>query len=279
MAKIRINKANLFYEEIGQGDPIIFHHGYTGAHDVWLDEISPRLKDRYRCIAMDCRGAGDSEHPSGGYNIEQYADDVVGLADALKISRFHYVGHSMGGGIGFQLATAHKDRINKLVLVAPIPSEGISAPESFHDRARKIRTHPRRREIMLEERLLTKLRAPEDAISQAVDRALSVSESHFEDSWQSMVRFNVKDKLKALDAPTLIVAGAADGLCKANVEDWQRLPNATLHVFSRVGHGIPREIPEEFSEVLKDFLEHGVVNAQTQEKKLRENKKKSGSEG
>ena len=97
MAKIRINEVNLFYEEIGQGDPIIFHHGYTGAHDVWLDEISPRLKDRYRCIVMDCRGAGDSEHPSEGYNIEQYADDVVGLADALKISRFHYVGHSMGG--------------------------------------------------------------------------------------------------------------------------------------------------------------------------------------
>ena len=106
MAKIRINGANLFYEEIGQGDPILFHHGYTGAHDVWLDEISPRLKDRYRCIVMDCRGAGDSEHPSEGYNIEQYADDLVGLADALKISRFHYVGHSMGGGLCLLLTAA-----------------------------------------------------------------------------------------------------------------------------------------------------------------------------
>ena len=138
MPKIRINGASLFYEEAGRRDPIIFHPGYTGAHDVWLDEISPRLKDRCCCIAMDCRGAGDSERPSEGYNIEHYADDLVGLADALKISRFHYVGHSRGGGIGFQLATTSKDRINKLVLVAPIPSDGISSPESFHDRARKI---------------------------------------------------------------------------------------------------------------------------------------------
>ena len=81
-----------------------------------------------------------------------------------------------------------------------------------------------------------------------------------------MVNFNIEDQLSELDTPTLVVAGAADGLCKANVEDWQRLPNATLHVFSRVGHGIPREVPDEFSEVLKDFLQHGVVNAQTREK-------------
>ena len=62
------------------------------------------------------------------------------------------------------------------------------------------------------------------------------------------------------------MAGAANSLRKANIEDWQRLPNATLHVFSRVGHGIPTEVPDELSEVLKDFLEHGVVKAHTPKK-------------
>ena len=93
-----------------------------------------------------------------------------------------------------------------------------------------------------------------------------------------MVRFNVEDKLRAIDTPTVVIAGAADGLCESNVEDWQRLPNATLDVFSRGGHGIQREIPEEFSEMLEDSLEHGEVNAQTKEKKLRGNKKQTGSE-
>ena len=262
----------MFFEETGRGEPIIFHHGYTGAHDVWLDEISPRLRNHYRCIVMDCRGAGDSEHTQQGCNIDQYARDVLVLAEALEINRFHFVGHSMGGGIGYKLATAYKDRINKLVLVAPIPSGGIKAPPSFHESARKLRAHPDRRELMVRERRRTEPRASEGAIFRAVDRALSASECHFEDSWQSMVNFNIEDQLSELDTPTLVVAGAADGLCKANVEDWQRLPNATLHVFSRVGHGIPREVPDEFSEVLKDFLEHGVVNAQTQEKKLRDKK-------
>ena len=82
MAKIKINGANLFCEQIGLGEPIIFHHGYTGAHDVWLDEISPRLRDQYRLIVMDCRGASDSKHTEQGCNIEQYADEVVVLAEA-----------------------------------------------------------------------------------------------------------------------------------------------------------------------------------------------------
>ena len=145
----------------------------------------------------------------------------------------------MGGGIEYRLATAHKERINKLVLVAPISSVGIKAPECFHESGRKLRAHPDRREVMIRERRLTEPRASENAISRAVDRRLSVSDSHLEDSWQSMLKFNVKDQLNALNTSTLIIAGAANSLRKANIEDWQRLPNATLHVFSRVGHGIP----------------------------------------
>ena len=85
MGKILVNGVNLFYEESGSGEPILFHHGYTGAHDVWLEEISSRLNDRYRCVVMDCRGAGDSEHPEDGYTIEQYAEDVIALADSLGL--------------------------------------------------------------------------------------------------------------------------------------------------------------------------------------------------
>ena len=101
-----------------------------------------------------------------------------------------------------------------------------------------------------------------------VDRALFVSQAHYDDSWQSMIDFDVSGKLDKLTTPTLIIAGAADGLCKANVNDWQNLPNGTLHVFSRVGHGIPRDVPEGISAVIADFMEHSTVNAKTQQQKL-----------
>ncbi len=85
-----------------------------------------------------------------------------------------------------------------------------------------------------------------------------------------MVEFDVSDRLDELTTPTLVIAGAADGLCAANLQDFLRLPNATLHVFSRVGHNIPSDVPDEFSEVIADFMQHGVVNARTQQEKMQQ---------
>ena len=61
----------------------------------------------------------------------------------------------------------------------------------------------------------------------------------------------------------MMVAGAADSLLPANLLDFQRLPNATLHVFSRVSHSVPREVAPAFARVLADFMEHGVVTSTT----------------
>jgi pimeloyl-ACP methyl ester carboxylesterase len=75
-----------------------------------------------------------------------------------------------------------------------------------------------------------------------------------------------------MQVPTLLIAGAADGLLPHNLLDFQRLPNATLHVFSRVGHGVPSDVPAEFADVVADFMQHGVVNNQTQLQKLEDAK-------
>lgn len=269
MPRAPINGTELYYEVHGEGPPVLFHHGYTGSHDSW-EEVVPRLRDRYRCILMDCRGAGDSAHPESGYSIRQYADDVVGMADFLGLERFTYVGHSMGGVIGYELALRYPERLERLVLVAPAPADGVQAPEEWHERARALR-RSRDRETMLRERLLMAPRRPDPEIfARAVDRALSVSEGHFEESWRELVEFRAGDRLGEIRTPTLMVAGAADGLLQANLRDFLRLPNATLHVFSRVGHQIPREVPDEFAAVLADFLEHGVVTARTLQERLRQ---------
>jgi pimeloyl-ACP methyl ester carboxylesterase len=264
MSHTTVNGVDLFHDELGSGPPLLMHHGYTGSHDMWLDEIAPRLADRYRCIVMDSRGAGGSAHPEGGYTLQQYALDVVGMADALGLDRFSYVGHSMGGGIGFQLGLEHADRLDKLVLVAPIPSGGLDASPEQLAQAAAQRALPNAREVMLRERLIRQVRPHPETTEASLDSALSVSSGHFEESWTSMVEFDATDRLNELTTPTLIVAGAADGLARDNVRDYLRLPNATLHFFSRVGHGVPGDVPDEFSAILADFLEHGVVNAETE---------------
>lgn len=268
MPRATINGVELFYDETGAGQPVLFHHGYTGSHDSW-SAVTDGLQDRYRCVVMDSRGAGDSAHPDDGYTIAQYAADVVGLADHLGLARFTYVGHSMGGVIGMWLGLEHADRLERLVLVAPAPADGVVMPAELRERARRL-WRDRDRARLIRERLVTTARVQsEDQIVAAVDRALSVSEGHYDASWQALVDIRVGDRLAEIQTPTLLIAGAADGLLASNLADFRRLGNATLHVFSRVSHGIPREVSADFTEVLGDFLEHGVVTAQTLQAELR----------
>jgi pimeloyl-ACP methyl ester carboxylesterase len=260
-----INGVELFYEDTGgAGEVILFHHGYTGSHDSW-PPIVAQLRDEFRCVIMDARGAGDSAHPDGGYTIEQYALDVVGLADALGIDRFTYVGHSMGGGVGMWLGLEHADRLDRLVLVTPVGSGGIAVPAVMRDAMAKL-WYDRDADELVRQRIAGAARpelTDEVSVKARVDRALSVSTGHYEGSWDSMVAFDVTDRLGELTTPTLMVVGAADALSRPNLEDYLRLPNATLHVFSRVGHFVPTDVPDEFAALLRDFMHNGVVSAAT----------------
>lgn len=264
-----VNGVNLFYEETGSGPAVLLHHGYTGSHDNWLG-VAPRLAaNGCRAIVMDARGAGDSEHPPSGYTIEQYAADVAGMADALGLGRFTYVGHSMGGVIGMELGMSYAARLERLVLVAPAPADGIETPPGYFETAKAAWT-ARDAGAHAQQRVLLSARDVESSwLMTLVNRQLSVSEGHYDESWAAMVDYHKGDRLGEITTPTLLMAGAADGLLRANLTDFMRLPNATLHVFSRVSHGLPYEVPEEFTEVLLDFLEHGVVNASTLQDRLR----------
>lgn len=267
MARATINGADLYYEEQGSGEPLLFHHGYTGSHDEWEGTVE-RLKDKYRCMVMDCRGAGDSEHTADGYTIKQYAADAVGLIDHLGIDAFTYIGHSMGGITGMQLAMDYPNRLDRLVLVAPAPADGVNAPAVFRDRARKLHMDGAREQMIREAIVMNARDITEERMGRNVDRGLSVSDEHYDRSWEELENFRPGDEISDIHTPTLMVSGAADALLQANLKDYQRLPNATLHVFSRVGHSIARDVPEEFAAVLDDFLTNGVVTAQTQMAKL-----------
>lgn len=270
MARLEINGVELFVEDTdGEGPAILFHHGYTGSHDTWAP-IVDALKDTYRCIVMDCRGAGDSAHPEDGYSLEQYARDVIGVVDALELDRFTYVGHSMGGGIGFVLGLDHADRLDGLVLVAPVPSGGITAPPELREAAKAL-WYARDADELIRQRLVGAARPElndEVTAKARVDRALSVSVGHFEQSWTSFATLNVTDRLGELRTPTLMVVGAADGLCRPNLEDFLRLRNASLHVFNRVGHFIPTDVPDEFATLIDDFMTNGVVTARTLQNRI-----------
>ncbi len=271
MAHATINDVELFYDDQGTGEPILFHHGFTGSHDAW-DEIVPTVSTRYRCIRMDGRGAGDSAHPATGNTIEQFADDVIGMADHLGLTRFTYVGHSMGGVVGMELGIRYGARLNKLVLVAPAPSDGLApnpAMVAMRERALRMRAEGRAEELV-KESLLMSPGATYALAKRRLERGWATSEAHVTQAMESMGASRRGELLASVTTPTLVMAGAADFLLGPNLKDFQRLPNATLHVFSRVSHGVNYDQPVEFTKVLLDFMEHGVVTQATLMKGLQD---------
>ena len=121
MPQCEINGFTMNYEDRGQGEVLIFQHGWLSTLHVW-DGVIPHLEDRYRCIAVDTRGCGESSRTKEGHSIDQYADDVLALARGLGIDRFTMIGHSMGGVIATHAALKAPEVVERMVLVASTPS-------------------------------------------------------------------------------------------------------------------------------------------------------------
>jgi len=112
----KVNGVRLHYVEWKGGEPtLLLLHGLTAncrSFDLWAESLAPR----YRLIAPDLRGRGDSDKPKGPYGAEVHAKDMNLLLSALKIDRVVCIGESMGGNIGLKFAVNYPERIMKLVL-------------------------------------------------------------------------------------------------------------------------------------------------------------------
>src|SRR5437879_255591 len=117
MPKARVNGVNLFYEETGQGAPLVFVHEFAGDYQSWHLQVR-YLSRRYRTIAFNARGYPPSDVPEdpAAYSQEQAAEDIRGLLDALGIERAHICGLSMGGYATLHFGLRHPGRAVSLVV-------------------------------------------------------------------------------------------------------------------------------------------------------------------
>ncbi|RUS47764.1 alpha/beta fold hydrolase [Cohnella sp. AR92] len=104
------DQLKISYADEGQGIPVVLLHGYCG-DSRYFDEVIPLLAWRFRVIAPDCRGHGESGATEGAYSMDRLAQDVVDLLDELGIERAFVLGHSMGGYAALALAEKHPNRL------------------------------------------------------------------------------------------------------------------------------------------------------------------------
>lgn len=117
MPRVRVNDIELYYEEQGEGAPLILIPG-LGVDVRFFRRIIDDLATSCRVVAFDPRGAGESDKPDVPYSIDGMADDAVGILDHLGIERATLLGCSMGGRTALMLTLDHPDRVERLVLAA-----------------------------------------------------------------------------------------------------------------------------------------------------------------
>ncbi len=112
----------LFYVDIGEGQPVVLIHGWPLSHRMWERQIDALVDAGYRCIAYDRRGFGDSGKPAGGYDYDTFASDLNDLMLALDLSEAVLVGFSMGGGeVARYIGTYGTERVAKAILLGAVP--------------------------------------------------------------------------------------------------------------------------------------------------------------
>lgn len=260
MPFVKAGDISLNYVEHGQGDePLVFIHGYTGSLRDW-DDALVRLPAGFRAYAIDLRGAGDSDRPGDGYTIPQFAEDIHLATRELGLDTFTLIGHSMGGGTAMQFAVTHPERLRKLVLVAPISSGGIKGIDANTRAQMKALRQNRDLAKMMARAFLVRPRTDEQ-LDRSIEDNLKWQDDAYDQAWESMVSFNISEQVARLTVPTLMVAGDRDFLRADNLDDAQRIPGCALQVFYRVGHSIQSDVPDQFVEMLVDFIQNGSAPA------------------
>jgi 3-oxoadipate enol-lactonase len=130
------DNVKLYYEEVGQGTPILFVHEFAGDHRSWERQLREFGK-RYRCIAYSARGYRPSDIPADpkAYSYMHVMRDAVAMLDHLKIDKAHLIGLSMGGYTALQVALNHPQRVRSLVLAGAGSGSERWYTKDFHKRS------------------------------------------------------------------------------------------------------------------------------------------------
>lgn len=255
----------------GDGPPIVFLHGGALSAHTWT-MTAMLLRDRYRCIAVDLRGHGDSDW-ADRYHIEDYADDVHSLVMQLDLQTPHIVGMSLGGVVAaYTCLQAKTFSLKSLTLVDVAPGVSFKASAQLRDfigadvvkqgapalveAARRVGA--RNTDAQLYYRYATLVRQDEHGNWRWKhdDR----KPFDFDHVLNSLTALN--DHAASLTIPCLVVRGglskilsdkaAADFAEKCPYGEWRIVPNA--------GHSVQEDNPVMLAETLEDFWERSISN-------------------
>jgi 3-oxoadipate enol-lactonase len=267
MPHLSINGSEIYYEDTGgSGEPIVFSHGLLWSCRMYDAQVGA-LRDRYRCVAYDHRGQGQSGlSPLGApvhtIDIETVTADAIGLIEGLGLGRVHFCGLSMGGFVGMRIAARRPDLLRSLVLLEtsadPEPAENVPRYRLLNLVARWIGLRPVARPVMKIMFGRSFLVDPARDRERALWRARLVGNRR--DIWRAVngviERRGVYEELGRISVPTLVVVGEEDvATVPAKAERiHQAIAGSRLVRIPRAGHSSTVEEPEAVTAAIREFL-------------------------
>jgi len=250
-------QGQIHYAAAGRGEPLMLLHQTPRSWDEYR-EVLPIIGVKYRTIAMDTLGFGDSYRLNEEASIELYAQGVIQLLDALAIERTSIVGHHTGGVIAVEVAASYPDRVKKLILSSTpyVDAENralrkarppIDEVELKPDGAHLAELWQRRMPFYPKDR--------PDLLTRFVMDALKVFD-RVEEGHRAVNRYKMEIKTPLIQAPALVLAGTDDPFSYPRIKPLaENIKNCRTAEI--LGGRVPMvdQMPGEFARVVMEFLE------------------------
>ncbi len=264
MPEVQIGDVRLYYEERGEGEPLVLIPGFGSGLWIWYRQI-PAFAERFRTIAFDPRGVSRSDQrDTGPFSIPSLADDVAALLSAVGVSAAHVLGASFGGFVAQEFALRHPQRTRSLVLCCTSfggPRHCPPAPETLSAIAstKGLNTEERVRQNLL----LAFSPAYVERERAEVERVIALRaenplpESAYTRQLQAALDFDAEARVSEIKAPTLVITGDEDVIVphENSLNLAARIPGARLRVVEGGSHTFFIERADEFNRAVTEFIE------------------------
>jgi 3-oxoadipate enol-lactonase/4-carboxymuconolactone decarboxylase len=279
--------AELHYLLEGPEDaPVVVMANSLGTTLRMWDEQASALNHSFRLLRYDHRGHGGSPIPPGPYTVEDLGRDVLALLEQLGIERVSFCGLSLGGMVGMWVASEVPERIDRLVLCC---TAARFAPDVYDSRARTVREHgvAEIADDVLGRWFTPAFRASQhDVVEWARRMLLDTPAEGYAGCCEAVRDADLRSRLGAISAPTLVVAGADDPASPPEQAELicDSIPHARLVVIEQAAHLANVEQPKALTSALLDHLApggrkaHGPVGDQVHDRGMRVRREVLGDE-
>jgi pimeloyl-ACP methyl ester carboxylesterase len=245
----------LAVHERGSGEPVLLLLHAWGETNRIFDRLVPLLAGSARIVVPDQRGVGESSKPATGYSLEESAADVVGLMDALDITRCWLVGTSSGGYVAQEVALEHPERVLGMVLIGTPRDLRRPLPAGFSDFLASLRD-PISSDVVDQLAIPLHEAVSEEFLATQTEAALTIPAHVWRDVLEGLQEAVPPTDRGAIRTPTLVLWGGADDLLPTDegAALHAAIPGSHLVTYEGTGHLVLVEQPGRVAQDIIDFI-------------------------